>query len=166
LLCNNMQRATRCSFSAVGLGEEVSLFSSLSCSPHVGILLSKDMIPHHIICCHGSLPDTCGHYPGCNVRVWGAGCGLDLGGSVFSVSGYLLPLLTSADSIKSAAKVVARNLLTYYHGDQPGQIPGVLPGPPPGGLYYWVRPRSAWWTGILLTRLNAVGRRRALGHLG
>lgn len=50
----------------------------------------------------------------------------------------LLWLITPA-SIQSAAKLVAQNLLSYYHGDQPGQIPGILPGPPPTGPYYWVR---------------------------
>lgn len=44
-------------------------------------------------------------------------------------------------SIQSAAKVVAQNLLSYYHGDEPGQVPGILPGPPDRGTgpYYWVR---------------------------
>ncbi|GAB1317403.1 Mannan endo-1,6-alpha-mannosidase [Madurella fahalii] len=45
--------------------------------------------------------------------------------------------LDSADSIKSAARAVAANLMTYYHGDEPGQTPGILPGPPPNGPYYW-----------------------------
>lgn len=44
-------------------------------------------------------------------------------------------------SIQSAAKLVAQNLLSYYHGDEPGQVPGILPGPPDRGTgpYYWVR---------------------------
>lgn len=45
--------------------------------------------------------------------------------------------LDSPDSIKTAAKAVASNLLSYYSGDEPGQTPGILPGPPPGGDYYW-----------------------------
>ncbi|KAI1819014.1 glycoside hydrolase family 76 protein [Xylaria intraflava] len=80
---------------------------------------------------------------------------------------YLLPLyplavraalevdLTSKDSIKQAAAQVAEDLLKYYHGNDPGQIPGVLPGPPPAGDYYWWEAGAMWgalldywhWTG-------------------
>ncbi|TGJ84761.1 hypothetical protein E0Z10_g4020 [Xylaria hypoxylon] len=81
---------------------------------------------------------------------------------------YLLPLyplaalaalevdFNSKDSIKQAAAQVAEDLLTYYHGDEPGQIPGILPGPPPdGGAYYWWEGGAMWgalldywhWTG-------------------
>ncbi|KAK0621862.1 putative dfg5 protein [Bombardia bombarda] len=56
--------------------------------------------------------------------------------------------LNSADSIKSAAKVVAGNLMSYYHGTDPGQIPGVLPGPPPAGPYYWWEGGALWGTMI------------------
>jgi mannan endo-1,6-alpha-mannosidase len=27
--------------------------------------------------------------------------------------------------------------LQYYHGNETGQTPGILPGPPPAGDYYW-----------------------------
>ncbi|KAL2260485.1 hypothetical protein VTK26DRAFT_5489 [Humicola hyalothermophila] len=54
--------------------------------------------------------------------------------------------LDSPDSIKKAAKIVAENLMTYYHGDEPGQIPGILPGPPPGGPYYWWQAGAMWGT--------------------
>ncbi|KAK4112364.1 glycoside hydrolase family 76 protein [Canariomyces notabilis] len=54
--------------------------------------------------------------------------------------------LDSADSIKSAAKLVAANLMSYYHGDEPGQTPGILPGPPPGGPYYWWQAGAMWGT--------------------
>jgi len=54
--------------------------------------------------------------------------------------------LTSAASIKSASKTVAQNLISYYHGDEPGQIPGILPGPPPGGPYYWWEGGALWGT--------------------
>ncbi|KAK7521359.1 glycosyl hydrolase [Phyllosticta citriasiana] len=37
-----------------------------------------------------------------------------------------------ADSIKQAASTVAHGLVSYYHGNETGQIPGLLPGP-----YYW-----------------------------
>ncbi|POS68711.1 glycosylhydrolase family 76-2 [Diaporthe helianthi] len=52
--------------------------------------------------------------------------------------------LTSTDSIKSAAKQVAINLMSYYRGDQPGQVPGILPGPPPAGDYYWWQGGALW----------------------
>ncbi|KAK3346109.1 glycosyl hydrolase family 76-domain-containing protein [Lasiosphaeria hispida] len=50
---------------------------------------------------------------------------------------YLQVNLNSGDSIRSAAKTVARNLMEYYKGDEPGQTIGILPGPPPQGPYYW-----------------------------
>jgi len=40
--------------------------------------------------------------------------------------------LTSVDSIKAGAQTVAKGLLSFYTGDQPGQVPGLLPAP-----YYW-----------------------------
>ena len=52
----------------------------------------------------------------------------------------------SIESIKSAAKLIAANLFTYYHGEEPGQIPGVLPGPPPAGPYYWWEGGAMWGT--------------------
>ncbi|KAK1753376.1 glycosyl hydrolase family 76-domain-containing protein [Echria macrotheca] len=45
--------------------------------------------------------------------------------------------LNSPDSIRTAAKTVARNLRAQYHGDEYGQTVGILPGPPPIGPYYW-----------------------------
>jgi mannan endo-1,6-alpha-mannosidase len=51
-----------------------------------------------------------------------------------------------AASIKDAAKLIAKNLLSYYKGDQPGQIPGILPGPPPIGPYYWWLAGAMWGT--------------------
>ncbi|KAL2163587.1 hypothetical protein VTH06DRAFT_5645 [Thermothelomyces fergusii] len=54
----------------------------------------------------------------------------------------------SPKSIKSAAKIVAKNLWSYYHGHEPGQTPGILPGPPPGGPYYWWQAGAMWGTYI------------------
>ncbi|KAJ4410633.1 hypothetical protein N0V82_009183 [Gnomoniopsis sp. IMI 355080] len=54
--------------------------------------------------------------------------------------------LDSPDSIKTAAKAVASNLLTYYSGDEPGKTPGILPGPPPNGDYYWWEGGALWGT--------------------
>jgi len=53
------------------------------------------------------------------------------------------------DSIRRAAKIVAGNLWTYYHGDKPGQTPGILPGPHPAvpsGPYYWWQAGAMWGT--------------------
>src|SRR3569833_3602163 len=56
----------------------------------------------------------------------------------------LTALFQRAASIKKATKQVADNLLSYYHGNQPGGIPGVLPGPPPSGDYYWWESGALW----------------------
>lgn len=50
--------------------------------------------------------------------------------------------LSIADSVKSAAKAIANDMLTFYHGDKPGQVPGNLPEP-----YYW------WETGAMFGSL-------------
>lgn len=34
--------------------------------------------------------------------------------------------------------------MSYYRGDQPGQVPGILPGPPPDGDYYWWQGGALW----------------------
>ena len=54
----------------------------------------------------------------------------------------------SIDSIKAAAKLVAAELLSYYHGNEPGQIIGILPGPPSSGRgeYYWWEAGAMWGT--------------------
>jgi len=36
--------------------------------------------------------------------------------------------------------------MTYYHGNETGQTPGILPGPPPGGDYYWWEGGALWGT--------------------
>ncbi|KAF3766954.1 family 76 glycoside hydrolase [Cryphonectria parasitica EP155] len=53
---------------------------------------------------------------------------------------------TPPDSIKTAAKAVASNLMSYYKGDDYGQTPGILPGPPPAGDYYWWEGGALWGT--------------------
>ncbi|KAJ2961147.1 hypothetical protein NQ176_g11019 [Zarea fungicola] len=45
--------------------------------------------------------------------------------------------IASDDAIKAGAKQAAQDMLRYYHGTEPGQVPGILPGPPPAGPYYW-----------------------------
>jgi mannan endo-1,6-alpha-mannosidase len=42
------------------------------------------------------------------------------------------------ESIKKAASTAAYGMMTYYHGNETGQIPGLLPQP-----YYW------WETGAM-----------------
>ncbi|KAL1878782.1 hypothetical protein VTK73DRAFT_7539 [Phialemonium thermophilum] len=54
----------------------------------------------------------------------------------------------SDDEIRASAKQLAADLLAYYHGDQPGQTPGILPGPPPAGDYYWWEGGALWGTMI------------------
>ncbi|KAK4142909.1 glycoside hydrolase [Dichotomopilus funicola] len=54
--------------------------------------------------------------------------------------------LDKPSSIKSAAKTIAANLYSFYHGAEPGQTPGILPGPPPGGPYYWWQAGAMWGT--------------------
>ncbi|KAI5860285.1 glycoside hydrolase family 76 protein [Durotheca rogersii] len=38
--------------------------------------------------------------------------------------------------------------MSYYHGTDPGGIPGILPGPPPAGDYYWWEGGALWGTMI------------------
>jgi mannan endo-1,6-alpha-mannosidase len=37
-------------------------------------------------------------------------------------------------------------MLSFYEGDKPGMIPGILPGPPPAGPYYWWQGGAMWGT--------------------
>ncbi|KAI4860474.1 glycoside hydrolase family 76 protein [Hypoxylon rubiginosum] len=52
--------------------------------------------------------------------------------------------IDSADDIISASKSLAQNVMTYYHGNESGQTPGILPGPPPAGDYYWWEGGALW----------------------
>ncbi|KAK3934738.1 putative dfg5 protein [Diplogelasinospora grovesii] len=72
--------------------------------------------------------------------LWALLCWANLAGAALTVD------LTSADSIKTAAKTIAFNLMTYYHGNESGQTPGILPGPPPAGPYYWWEGGALWGT--------------------
>ncbi|KAI3340655.1 family 76 glycoside hydrolase [Ustulina deusta] len=63
--------------------------------------------------------------------------------------------LNDKDSIKKAAALVAEDLLTFYHGDEPGWVPGILPGPPPDGDYYWWQGGAMW--GALLDYRHVMG---------
>lgn len=48
------------------------------------------------------------------------------------------------DSIKHAASIAAYGLVSYYKGNESGQIPGKLPEPP----YYWWE-SGAMWGGLI-----------------
>ncbi|GAP84279.1 putative glycoside hydrolase family 76 protein [Rosellinia necatrix] len=80
-----------------------------------------------------------------------AACGL-LAGKAF---GALEVDLDDPVSIKAAAALVAEDLLTFYHGDEPGWVPGILPGPPPDGDYYWWQGGAMW--GALLDYRHVMG---------
>ena len=43
------------------------------------------------------------------------------------------------DEIKQSSRTLAYDLMTFYKGNQSGEIPGILPGPPTEhkGDYYW-----------------------------
>ncbi|KAI0106551.1 glycoside hydrolase family 76 protein [Hypoxylon sp. NC0597] len=56
--------------------------------------------------------------------------------------------IDSDDSIISTSKTLAHNVMTYYHGNESGQTPGILPGPPPAGDYYWWEGGALWGTMI------------------
>lgn len=50
------------------------------------------------------------------------------------------------DSIKTAAKSVAFDMMTYYKGNESGNVPGILSQPPPGGEYFWWQGAVVWST--------------------
>ncbi|KAI1764233.1 glycoside hydrolase family 76 protein [Hypoxylon sp. FL1150] len=52
--------------------------------------------------------------------------------------------IEDADSIKAAAALVAEDLMSYYDGNESGNIPGILPEASSEKGYYY------WWTGGLL----------------
>ncbi|CAI6097604.1 unnamed protein product [Clonostachys chloroleuca] len=54
--------------------------------------------------------------------------------------------IDTADNIKQAASTVAWDMLQYYHGNESGNVPGILPGPPPAGDYYWWEGGAMWGT--------------------
>ncbi|KAG5929167.1 hypothetical protein E4U42_006895 [Claviceps africana] len=47
--------------------------------------------------------------------------------------------IDTTENIIQTSRLVAQDLMSLYHGHEPGQIPGILPGPPSTGLgpYYW-----------------------------
>ncbi|GJD01424.1 glycosyl hydrolase family 76 [Colletotrichum higginsianum] len=67
-----------------------------------------------------------------------ASAALLLAGSLPAVSAQYYKI-DSTESIKASAKTLAYDLMTQYKGNQSGEIPGILPGPPTEhkGDYYW-----------------------------
>ncbi|KAK7746309.1 hypothetical protein SLS53_002268 [Cytospora paraplurivora] len=69
-------------------------------------------------------------------------------------SSILAPVASAAYSIasngdiKSSAAQLAYDTMIYYKGNQSGQTPGILPGPPPAGDYYWWEGGALWGTMI------------------
>lgn len=53
-------------------------------------------------------------------------------------------MLTAPADIKTTAAAIAYDLMSLYKGNQSGQVPGILPGPPPQGLYYWGSAGTMW----------------------
>lgn len=52
--------------------------------------------------------------------------------------------IASNDDIKTTAKSLAYDTMSYYKGNTSGQTPGILPGPPPAGDYYWWEAGALW----------------------
>ncbi|CAK7245965.1 MAG: hypothetical protein STHCBS139747_007570 [Sporothrix thermara] len=50
------------------------------------------------------------------------------------------------NAIKRSAKTLAFDLVSFYNGNETGQTPGILPGPPPAGPYYWWEGGAMWGT--------------------
>ncbi|KAK2063680.1 family 76 glycosyl hydrolase [Colletotrichum caudatum] len=67
-----------------------------------------------------------------------ASVALLLAGTLPAVSAQYYKIDTPAD-IKASAKTLAYDLIKQYKGNQSGEIPGILPGPPTEhkGDYYW-----------------------------
>ncbi|KAI1194677.1 glycoside hydrolase family 76 protein [Nemania serpens] len=67
--------------------------------------------------------------------------------SAGSVSAQVYKIDTN-DNILATSKTLAYDLMSYYHGNESGQTPGILPGPPPAGDYYWWEGGALWGTMI------------------
>ncbi|KAG7287514.1 hypothetical protein NEMBOFW57_007026 [Staphylotrichum longicolle] len=56
--------------------------------------------------------------------------------------------LTSSSSVKTAAKDLAFDVMSYYKGNQSGEIIGLIDREPPSGDYYWWNSAVLWSTMI------------------
>lgn len=53
--------------------------------------------------------------------------------------------LTNKDSVNAALSSIAYDMMTYYSGNQTGQVPGILPGPcASDACYYWWEAGAMW----------------------
>ncbi|KAK2616726.1 hypothetical protein QQS21_000338 [Conoideocrella luteorostrata] len=82
--------------------------------------------------------------------MWSRNCGravaaLVVNSLLFSLANAAFKIDTT-DNIKDTARIIAADLRTHYHGDERGEVPGILPGPPSDnkGPYYW------WQGGALM----------------
>ena len=62
----------------------------------------------------------------------------------------------AAASIKNASSIVAKDILNYYHGADPGQVPGLF-----GQSYYWWESGAVW--GSLIDYWNYTGDAQYVG---
>jgi hypothetical protein len=89
-----------------------------------------------------------------------AGITLDLNSEGASILSEPVPLLKPSASIKAAASTLAYDMMSYYKGNESGQIPGQLPGPPPSPSYlnagyFWWEAGAMW--GSLIAYWNYTG---------
>lgn len=54
--------------------------------------------------------------------------------------------IAGLDSIKQTASTLTYDLVRHYHGNETGETPGVLDGPPPAGDFYWGEAGAFWIT--------------------
>ncbi|GKT40515.1 mannan endo-1,6-alpha-mannosidase DCW1 [Colletotrichum spaethianum] len=56
--------------------------------------------------------------------------------------------INTRDNIVESSRSLAKDVMTFYHGEEPGNIPGILPGPPTfdNGDYWWYQGASLWAT--------------------
>ncbi|KAK7943920.1 mannan endo-1-6-alpha-mannosidase DCW1-like protein [Apiospora aurea] len=87
---------------------------------------------------------------------WTAAAGLLLS-LPSALAALTAPDFTSLDSIKDTAAEVAKDLLSFYKGEDPGWVfaIGILPGPPPDGDYFWWIGGAMW--GALLDYRHQTG---------
>lgn len=64
--------------------------------------------------------------------------------------------VSSSASIKNASSIVAKDMLSYYHGTEPGQIPGLF-----GQPYLWWEAGAVW--GSLIDYWNYTGDSQYVG---
>lgn len=61
-----------------------------------------------------------------------------------------IPADMVSDSITAAAKIASDNAISFYHGDEPGRVPGLLDQP----HYWW---QAGGFFGLLIQRWSIFG---------